>query len=164
MFYSQENYAYFLRLFKKYLGEHIEVLAYALLKNHFHFLIRVKSETDIDVLNKGFRSFFISYSQAINKERNRMGSLFMKPFKRKKIEDTSYLSNLIAYIHLNPTLHNDKIDFRDYKWSSYLEIIEADTYFTNTGFSIEWFGGLKQFKSFHEARLDFKKIEALIIE
>ncbi|MBN2521595.1 MAG: hypothetical protein JXB17_13870 [Bacteroidales bacterium] len=42
IYYKEENYYYFLKKFKEYLYEFIEVYAYCLLPNHFHFLIKVK--------------------------------------------------------------------------------------------------------------------------
>ena len=68
MFKSAENYAHFLRRFDFYLAEVIEVYAYCLLDNHFHFLIRVtdnlaktKSNLELsvhEIVSKQFRLFF----------------------------------------------------------------------------------------------------------
>lgn len=33
---------------------------------------------------------------------NRKGSLFIPKFKRKQVDDETYFSQLIAYLHLNP--------------------------------------------------------------
>ncbi len=43
VFIDEENYHFFLSRFKKYLSSFIEVYAYCLMPNHFHFLIRVKN-------------------------------------------------------------------------------------------------------------------------
>ncbi len=48
LFRSTENRNYFLRQYKKYLGPYVDIHAYALMSNHFHFSIRVKSEQKID--------------------------------------------------------------------------------------------------------------------
>ena len=55
---------------------------------------------------------------AFNKKYNRHGALFERPFRRKHINDDSYLQNVIAYIHNNPV--EEGIVFRpeDYKYSS----------------------------------------------
>ena len=43
------------------------------------------------IISEQFRRFFISYSQAINKQENRVGSLFQKIFKIKDIVEFSLL-------------------------------------------------------------------------
>ena len=52
IFISEENYLFFLSKFDKYLSPVCDVLAYCLMPNHFHFLIRVKSEVDLDTFVK----------------------------------------------------------------------------------------------------------------
>ena len=94
LFYEDENYRYFLQRLYYYLKNHIDFYAYALLRNHFHLLIKVPDDHDNPEtkISEQFRKFFIGYSQAINVRYNRMGSLFMKPFKRIKITDDDYLN------------------------------------------------------------------------
>ena len=47
LFRTAENRSYFLRQYKKYLGPYVDIHAYALMSNHFHFSIRVKSEQEV---------------------------------------------------------------------------------------------------------------------
>ena len=140
IFDTEENYLFFLLKFKIYLNPVCDVFAYCLMPNHFHFLIKVKSEIEINtfakVLNfdkkditkqeKGLHSFdsivskqmgkFVSsYSQAYNKVTNRHGALLESPFKRKRVENEEYLRNLIIYIHLNPI--DIKKNFESYIFS-----------------------------------------------
>ena len=42
IFFEERNYLYFLRLFEKYLFNLVDVYAYCLMPNHFHFLIKIK--------------------------------------------------------------------------------------------------------------------------
>ena len=42
IFLEARNYAYFLKLYQKYICPIADTYAYCLLKNHFHFLIRIK--------------------------------------------------------------------------------------------------------------------------
>lgn len=44
IFYSQANYIYFLHLINKFPGGYVHFLAYALLPNHFHLVVKVKEE------------------------------------------------------------------------------------------------------------------------
>ena len=47
IFYRQRNYAYFLQKFAKYMNGYVHTSAYALLPNHFHFAVRVKSRAEL---------------------------------------------------------------------------------------------------------------------
>jgi REP element-mobilizing transposase RayT len=135
LFYSSENYRYFLKLYKKHIDPVAETFAWCLLKNHFHVLVKIKTETEIcsffsiekeKALKKPSRQFsnlFNAYVQAINKQNNRHGSLLETPFRRKHITNETYLKNLILYIHNNPIQHNFVKKLDDYTWSSYAAII-----------------------------------------
>lgn len=48
IFYSPANYAYFLKLLNKFLGNYVHFLAYALLPNHFQMVIKVNDEIPVD--------------------------------------------------------------------------------------------------------------------
>ena len=142
MFTSDENYAYFIRQFDKYLSNYIKIYAYNLLGNHFHFMIKVNDLTDLtsfqklsnlelpnqqksthDIVSHQFKKFFQSYAMAFNKEQKRIGTLFQTPFKRVRVEEENYLRELACYINTNAQKHNLVKDFRDWKWSSYHNII-----------------------------------------
>lgn len=47
LFKEARNYAYFLKLYAKYIPPVAETYAYCLLKNHFHLMIRVRSEEEV---------------------------------------------------------------------------------------------------------------------
>jgi len=117
IFQDENNMAYFLKLVTKYLSPKINILAYCLLNNHFHFAIEVTSETK-DV-NQAFSNLFNAYTKAFNKQNSRTGALFERPFKRKQIKDEDYLKQLILYIHRNPENHNIVDDFKTYRFSSF---------------------------------------------
>jgi putative transposase len=50
IFFEERNYAYFLNLYWKHIGPVVDTFAYCLLRNHFHFAIRVQSEEEIETL------------------------------------------------------------------------------------------------------------------
>jgi REP element-mobilizing transposase RayT len=145
LFYKKENYHYFIRQFDKYLSNFVDVYAYCLLPNHFHFLIKIKDEEEIrqhlaitdaialsdsigysKKISEQFRRFFISYSQAINKQENRVGSLFQKHFKIKEVTNESYFTSLVFYIHSNPQKHGLIDDFREWNYSSYSSFLSQN--------------------------------------
>lgn len=156
LFYSHENYLYFLKLYKEKVSSEVNTLAYCLLKNHFHFLVEVPEMADPSNVSKGFSRLFQSYSQAINKQVDRYGSLFCRPFKRKRIETNAYLSRVITYIHQNPQLHGVIDDFKQYQWSSYKSHISTNETLLDRTKVLSWFGGVDHFIEFHQSILRLK--------
>lgn len=77
----------------------VEIGAYCLMPNHFHLLIREKSE---DGISKFMQKLTTGYSMYFNKKNNRTGALFETKFKAKHVGRDEYLKYLFAYIHLNP--------------------------------------------------------------
>lgn len=47
IFIEERNYDLFLRLYEKYLSPVTDLCVYCLLRNHFHLLVRVKSQEEI---------------------------------------------------------------------------------------------------------------------
>jgi len=117
IFSSEENKRYFLKLTKSYLSGKITFLAYCLMDNHYHMLVRVTE--DEKLVSQAFSNLFNAYAKAFNKQENRTGALFERPFKRKRIMEEDYLRNLIVYIHTNPENHGIIDDFRKYRFTSY---------------------------------------------
>ncbi len=48
LFQSEENYRYFLRRYEHFIPSVADTLAYCFMPNHIHFLIRVKTEAEIE--------------------------------------------------------------------------------------------------------------------
>ena len=99
IFYDRENYLYFLRLARHYLvDEHISILAYCLMPNHYHFLVECNGGS----LSRAMQLLSLTYTKGINKRFNRVGSLFQGRFKAILVDSDEYLVHLVRYIHLNP--------------------------------------------------------------
>lgn len=167
---------FFLEWWNHYLADYTTVWAYCLIPNHFHFLIKVKSEDKLadllkpkqtaipEMISNQFRNLFISYTKSFNKVYNRNGSLFQKPFKHVLVDSDSYLLALIHYIHHNPIHHNLATEFTDWTYSSYFALIGNGTTKVDRNSVLDLFGGKDEFISFHNQMKDYKKIEHLIIE
>ncbi len=99
IFIEELNYHYFLRLYGKYIALVAETYAYCLLRNHFHFAVRIKAPQEpgshFDP-SKQFATLFGTYTKAINKAYKCTGTLFEGRFKRKPVENDQYLTHLIT--------------------------------------------------------------------
>lgn len=77
----------------------VEIIAYCLMSNHFHLL--VKQIKDKGIFN--FMSLFQnSYARYFNLKSSRKGGLFEDRFKAIRVETDPQLLHLSRYIHLNP--------------------------------------------------------------
>ena len=131
--------------------------------NHFHLIVKIK-ESDVlgnhiidknkikklTCLEKAFRDFFASYSKAINNAYNRTGALFQARFKRKLIDNDSYLTRLIAYVHLNPVRAGLCKYPEEYKYSSYNAILRDRFTRVSRSIVMDIFGNKKEFLEFHK--------------
>ena len=98
----------------------IEIIAYCLNPNHYHFILRQLEENGI---SKFMHKVDLGYTNYFNPKYNRNGSLFQGTFKSIHIDTDEYLIWLSAYINLNPKLHNIASDLEKYPWSSYLDYV-----------------------------------------
>lgn len=135
IFKEERNYIYFLKKFTQYISPIAEIYAYCLLKNHFHFLLKIKPLENISLqkgvpidifLSKQFSNFLNAYTKSINKTYNRHGKLYSGALKRKIVENEHYFLRLLAYIHLNPVHHGFCDTPEEYKYSSFWAYLLPD--------------------------------------
>src|SRR5574341_1106415 len=120
IFFERENYTFFLRQVRKYFGrEAVDIVAYCLMPNHYHLLVHLK----VDDLGSMVQPFALSYTKAINKRFNRVGTLFQGPFKAIWVEREEYLLQLCRYIHLNPVKAGLVARAEDWEFSSYRDYV-----------------------------------------
>jgi putative transposase len=87
-------------------AEEIDLIAYCLMPNHFHFLLKQKTDNSME---RFVRSLLTRYSMFFNKKYERVGSLFQGPYKASLITEDQYLLHLSRYIHLNPSEYTHKL-------------------------------------------------------
>jgi REP element-mobilizing transposase RayT len=138
IFREDKNYLYLLRLLKKVTRAcDVTVIAYCLLPNHYHWLLRQDGDTPAGNVP---RRVFGSYTQAFNKSYQRTGTLFEGPYKAIVVDNEAYLLHLCRYIHLNPVRHGLTASPQDWPYSNYPEWLEqrpgtlVDKQFTQTYF------------------------------
>ena len=165
IFFEEENYIYFLKLLAKYILPIADLYCYCLMKNHFHFLVRIKeydeiveSELTYSTVEKPkkidpsrqFSHFFNAYTLAINKRFNRSGSLLEKPFERKLIKDENYFKNLIVDIHNSPKNKGIVNEVESYRWSSYARLISNSPTKLQREKVLNYFDGVENFIFCHQ--------------
>ena len=111
---------------------------------------------------KGIKNFFISYSKAINKKYNRVGSLFQGRYKASEILSHSYFTKITTYIHQNPVVANLVAKMKDYKFSSYNAYLSKKESMLNRSEVLDWFGGLEGFLISHQALLSEVEINKMM--
>ena len=77
----------------------VEIGAYCLMPNHFHFMLKEIRQGGIALF---MQKIFTGYTIYFNQKNERMGALFAGTFKSKHVGDDRYLRQLLSYIHCNP--------------------------------------------------------------
>jgi len=183
----------FLKRLKAFSFGYFDVLAFCFLDNHFHLLVKIKSQKsiikfiedlqeqertkchknllesptphfiDFLVIDQ-LRRLFISYSVGFNKRHGRKGSLFQRPFKRICVKGVNDLRRLVLYIHFNPVKHLITPKVKMYEWSSYFEILMDAIYLTEYNELMKIFEDKTAFIKYHEKENDYTEIAKLLME
>jgi putative transposase len=136
IFLDKQDYGVFLGYLKEYLSppdsivrksrelhskyfDEIRLLAYCLMPNHLHLLVRQKDKTSIAKFTK---SIFTRYSMYFNKKYKRVGPLFQSVYKATNVMEEDYLLDLTKYIHLNPSEITSNIANTYSSYSDYLGV------------------------------------------
>jgi len=151
IFFDKENYLYFLKKMKVYILPYADILAWCLMPNHFHWMVYVR-ETELEIsdrvttshpitksrtFNNSIAIMLRSYTRAINKQRNKTGSLFRPHTKAEcvncpQFDIPSFVGNRINiinpesqypqicfdYVHLNPVKAGLTKEINDWEFSS----------------------------------------------
>jgi hypothetical protein len=82
----------------------------------------------------------------------RNGSLFLKNFRRIRINTEQYLKQAIVYIHLNP-VHHEFVDVLDkWKYSSYKSILSSKSSSVKRDEVIELFNDKQNYIDYHRIK------------
>ena len=188
IFIEERNYRYFLKLYAKYVESIASTYAYCLLRNHFHFLIRIKTTEEQGVTedarrtlggsesprvpkvfkprnpSQQFSNLFNAYAKAINKTHGRTGSLFQNPFGRVPVTSDAYFAQLITYIHQNPQKHGFVDDFRIWPYSSYHTLISTKPTRLERIEVLAWFNSMAEFRASHRLEVTEHQISSLMMD
>lgn len=113
----------------------VDVLAYALMPNHFHLVLQQKTDSGIP---RFMKKLCVAYSMYFNQKYQHSGVLFQGPFKSQHVGNESQFRWIFSYVHLNPLdlicpdwQQNGVKDpeaarkfVRSYRYSSYMDAID----------------------------------------
>lgn len=127
---------------------HVEILAFCLMDNHFHFLLK-------QVTSRGIAKFISNlqngYAKYFNLRIERTGPLFQPMFKSVRITTDEQLLHVSRYIHLNPsTGYLVEIDnLENYPWSSLADYLsDSEHQFITTSMILELINSREKYKEF----------------
>ncbi len=150
----------------------VEILAFCLMLNHVHLLVRQFRDGGI---SKFMRKIGAGYGGYCNQKYKRSGHLFQGRYKIVHIKDDKQLITVFVYIHTNPVallVPNWKeqgikvqnlqkiIKFiENYRWSSYPDYLGKKNFpsLTSREFLLRELGGIKECRRFINDWLQFKK-------
>ena len=132
---------------KKYRREiDLSLIAYCLLPNHYHFLVRQDGEYPAGLLPQ---RVFNSYSKAYNKRYGHSGTLFEGTYKVVGVTAEAHLRHLCRYIHANPVKHGLVHNLDEWPYSNYLEWIgRRQGTLVDRKFVKDMFGGEAEYEEF----------------
>ncbi|MDP2637530.1 MAG: transposase [Candidatus Levybacteria bacterium] len=134
----------------------IDIYAYCLMPNHFHFLLKQLTDTGISKfiarLTNGFSHYF-------NIRHDRSGHLFQGNFGAVRIEDDEQLLHISRYIHLNPVtsylVEINNLEFYDY--SSYPDYLGKSSGFINPKEVMSFFKNPQEYRRFVHDQVDYAR-------
>lgn len=136
LFHNRDNYLYFIAKIRTHILPFADILAYCIMPNHFHLILNVnhegvrfstkKKREDMQMLSQSLGTILSSYTQAINNQRGRRGSLFAHKTKAKILNDANndYGLNCFMYVHQNPKLAELINQIEDWEFSSFPDFID----------------------------------------
>jgi len=138
----------------------VEILAFVLMPNHYHLLLRQVTESGI---SKFMHKLGVGYAMYFNKKYQRVGTLFQGSFRSVHVTREAHFIHLPFYIHANPldlkfptwrqrelTKPQEAMKFlENYRWSSFPDYIGRKNFpsVTQRAFLTDVFGKPKQYQA-----------------
>ncbi len=128
------------RLQAKNLSRDVNLVAYCLMPNHFHLLLKQESSASMPRLLKQVTNGYTTY---FNSKYQRMGGRLMHGrYKSALIESEYLLVQMVRFVHLNPSSTGLCANPGDYSWSSYKNPLHVNEL-------MDRFGSLEEWEKFH---------------
>ena len=133
----------------------VNIVAYAVNQNHFHFILTPVCEKGIE---KFMHKLSMGYAKYFNTKYKRSGALWQGKFRAKHIDSNEYLLHLSAYINLNDKIHarGHRVSTGVTSWKEYLGneyLGEAVDSICKKDIVLEQFNSIEEYKDFAENTL-----------
>ena len=138
-------------------GAIVKIYSYSLMPDHYHLEIE---QTVDGGIKKFITNFQNAYARYFNLRNNNRGSLFINPFKSKRIEKDKYFLHLSRYIHLNPvSSYLCKFDelSKDVRSSLRFYVSGNTNSFIDTKLILSIVGSKENYLKFLKDRVDYQK-------
>lgn len=135
----------------------VDVYAYCVMPDHYHLLIKQEKDEGI---KEYVRKFQNAYAKYFNKKEENRGSIFINPFKAKRISSDDIFLHVSRYIHLNPAtsyiikLKDLKTDRRT-SFSSYIDSNKDS--FVNSSMILSLVGSIEKYIKFVSGQKDYQR-------
>ncbi len=147
----------------------IDILAYCLMPNHMHFVIKELEPRGIVWFMSNIQN---SYAKYFNVKHHRTGALFQAMFKCVRVETDEQLLHVVRYGHLNPLTSyvvKGVDELESYPWSSYQDYIgKRKSDIVSTALVLGQFSSVERFRQFTLDQANYQrelwKMEHLILE
>jgi len=117
VFKSDQDYARYLELIKKYKAKHpFNLFHYCLMPNHIHLLVQTKRASDFSIFMKKLN---LAYFHHYRKSYSWAGHFWQNRFKSQPVGKDEYFIQCGKYIELNPVRANLVKQPEKYPYSSY---------------------------------------------
>lgn len=136
----------------------VEIIAFCLMPNHFHFLLKQITDGGI---SKFIGNFTNSYTRYFNTKNKREGALFRGKFKAVRIESDEQLLHVSRYIHLNP--YSSYViktlgELENYSYSSLPEYLQKlPNNFCQKEIILDQFKNINSYKNFVFDQADYQR-------
>lgn len=113
----------YLNLIKRYTRElNLDIMAYCIMTNHAHLLIKTDKVEKISKLMQKVNSLYARYYNYM--KNGRVGYVFRDRFVSEPIDSKTYLINCIKYIHMNPVKAGIVDKCGDYEFSTFNDYLK----------------------------------------
>ncbi|OGH14553.1 MAG: hypothetical protein A2689_01190 [Candidatus Levybacteria bacterium RIFCSPHIGHO2_01_FULL_38_96] len=136
--------------------KYISIIAFVLMPNHFHLLLK---QTYDEGISKFMSLFCNSYSRYFNTKYQRVGPLLQGRFKSIHIETTEQLIHLSRYIHLNPVVSAviPEKELFSYQYSSMPEYMNGNYNVVEAQEVLREFKSIEAYKEFVVDHISYGK-------
>jgi len=126
IFLDDADRTFFLDLLKRVSRRfRLEIFAFCLMGNHFHLFLRTPEAN----LSQAMHWLIGTYAGYFNWKHQRSGHVFQDRYKSVLVTEDSHWLHLSMYLHLNPFRAGLVERLANYRWSSYLDYIRAQSRF-----------------------------------